>query len=174
MRITKFKLVAFVAFVGAASGGGVPAVVASVAAPTCTADPASVVPGTTEDEKDVLRIVYQVGTSHCASDKVMLAAFEACTVESGCRNLKHGDRDSLGVFQQRPSQGWGTPAQLTDVRYAATQFFVRAIASEGCCPTAGLLAQAVQRSCCPHKYDQHEATARERMAEGARLSGVIP
>lgn len=161
MRITKLKFVAFVACVGAASGG-VPAVADYVAAGPDGADP------------DVLRIVYQVGAGHGVSDKVMLAAFEACTVESGCRNLDHGDRDSLGVFQQRPSQGWGTPAQVTDPVYAADQFFVRAVAREGCCPTAGLLAQAVQRSCCPHKYDQHEATARERMAEGARLNGVTP
>src|SRR5688500_9978706 len=34
--------------------------------------------------------------------------------ESGLRNLDYGDRDSVGLFQQRPSQGWGTPAQLTD------------------------------------------------------------
>lgn len=155
MRLTKLKLVAFVAIVGAASGG-VPTVVASVAAPA-DADP------------DVLRIVYQVGAGHGASDKVMLAAYETCTVESGCRNLDHGDRDSLGVFQQRPSQGWGTPAQVTDPVYAADQFFTRAIAREGCCPTAGLLADAVQRSCCPSKYDAHEGVARERMATGRAL-----
>lgn len=160
MKITRFKLLVFVALVGAASGT-VPAAIGATSVPVSTkADP------------DVPRIVYMVGIDHRASDKVMLAAFEACVVESGCRNINHGDRDSLGVFQQRPSQGWGTPAQVTDVRYAATQFFTRAIAREGCCPTAGLLAQAVQRSCCPHKYDQHEAPARALMAQGARLNGV--
>ena len=42
--------------------------------------------------------------------------------ESGLRNLDHGDRDSLGFLQQRPSQGWGTPAQVRDVHHAATTF----------------------------------------------------
>ena len=40
------------------------------------------------------------------------------------RNLKHGDRDSLGLFQQRPSQGWGSPEQIRDPRYAANKFFL--------------------------------------------------
>ena len=61
-----------------------------------------------------------------APPKVRLSAFEAAIVESGVHNLNYGDRDSLGVFQQRPSQGWGTPAQVTNVDYAATQFITRA------------------------------------------------
>ena len=43
--------------------------------------------------------------------------------ESGLRNLDHGDLDSLGVFQQRPSKGWGTPRQLQTPLYAASAFF---------------------------------------------------
>lgn len=45
--------------------------------------------------------------------------------ESGLLNLDHGDRDSLGLFQQRPSQGWGTAAELLDPTYAATSFYTR-------------------------------------------------
>jgi len=47
--------------------------------------------------------------------------------ESGIRNLDYGDRDSLGVFQQRPSQGWGTPEQVRDVRHATTSFLTRLV-----------------------------------------------
>lgn len=43
--------------------------------------------------------------------------------ESGMRNLDHGDRDSLGLFQQRPSQGWGTPEQVRDPVYASNAFY---------------------------------------------------
>jgi hypothetical protein len=140
------------AAVGIASGT-VPVGVGSSAAPVST-----------QADDDVLRIIWTVGSNHGASDKVMLAAFETCVVESGCRNLPGGDRDSAGAFQQRPSMNWGTNVQL-----AARTFFTRAIAAEGCCPTSGLLAQEVQKSCCPWKYDQHESLARERMATGRAL-----
>ena len=88
-----------------------------------------------------------------APPKVRLSAFEAAIVESGVHNLNYGDRDSLGVFQQRPSQGWGTPAQVTNVDYAATQFITRAIRANGG-QSAGQLAQDVQRSAFPERYDQ--------------------
>ena len=102
---------------------------------------------------EVARTICKVLDRHNASPKVRLAAFEAAIVESGVHNLYHGDRDSLGVFQQRPSQGWGTPAQVTNVDYAATQFITRAIAANGS-QSAGQLAQDVQRSAFPDRYDQ--------------------
>ena len=43
--------------------------------------------------------------------------------ESDLTNLEHGDRDSLGLFQQRPSQGWGTPEQILDPVYATNAFY---------------------------------------------------
>lgn len=115
----------------------------------------------------VTQTVHQVGLSMGASPKVMLAGFEAGWVESHMNNLPCGDSDSLGVFQQRPSQGWGTPEQIMDVTYAATKFFEQAIHNEPLHPelTAGLLAQTVQRSCCPERYDQAEGKANEMLAE---------
>lgn len=171
MRITKFKLLVFVAAVGAASGGTAVAGDIGVGA--------SSAPVSTHPDPDVLRIVYAVGVNRHASDKVLLAAFETCTVESGCVNRPDGDRDSAGAFQQRPSMGWGCPqpttcqvgsySLVTNVQHAAAEFYVRAIPAEHCCPTAGQLAQLVQRSCCPAKYDAHEALARQRMATGRAL-----
>ncbi len=116
---------------------------------------------------NVTRTVYQVGLEHHVSDKVMLAGFEAGWVESHMNNLTCGDADSLGVFQQRPSMNWGTPAQILDVRYAATQFFTRAINSERGNPgrTAGQIAQDVQRSGFPDRYDQAQGKAQALIAE---------
>lgn len=94
-----------------------------------------------------------------ASPKVLKAALEAGLVESNLRNLDYGDRDSLGVFQQRPSQGWGRPDQVTRPRYAARQFFKRAIPLRKQYGSAGELAQAVQRSAFPERYDQRSADA---------------
>ena len=88
----------------------------------------------------VARTLCQVLDRYNASPKVRLSTFEAAIVESGVHNLNYGDRDSLGVFQQRPSQGWGTPAQVTNVEYAATQFITRAIRANGS-QSAGQLAQ---------------------------------
>jgi hypothetical protein len=88
-------------------------------------------------------------------------------------NLPCGDKDSLGVFQQRPSFGWGTPAQILNVEYASTQFFSRAQVEDGRCPgcTAGQIAQAVQRSGFPDRYDQAEAKARALLSEARAMVG---
>jgi murein DD-endopeptidase MepM/ murein hydrolase activator NlpD len=51
--------------------------------------------------------------------------------ESGLRNLDYGDRDSLGAFQQRPSQGWGTPAEVMNVTHATTTFLEHLIRIQG-------------------------------------------
>ena len=73
--------------------------------------------------------------------------------ESGLHNLDHGDRDSLGLFQQRPSQGWGTTSQIMDPTYSATAFY-KALANVGgwaAMPTTDA-AQAVQHSAYPQAY----------------------
>jgi hypothetical protein len=100
----------------------------------------------------VARAICSVLDRYSAPDKVRLAAFEAAIVESGVHSLNYGDRDSLGVYQQRPSQGWGTPAQILDPVYAATQFITRAIRANGG-QSAGQLAQDVQISAFPDRYD---------------------
>jgi hypothetical protein len=138
-------------------GGHVPAAVGPLDCPSIPS----------ERDLAVTQVVHQVGNDLGASEKVMLAGFEAGWVESHMNNLPCGDADSLGVFQQRPSQGWGTPEQIMDVTYAATQFFNQAIHNEPLYPdyTAGLLAQSVQRSCCPERYDQAEGKAQEMLGE---------
>jgi peptidoglycan DL-endopeptidase CwlO len=80
--------------------------------------------------------------------------------ESTLRNLDHGDRDSLGLFQQRPSMGWGTPAQVRDPAYAAGKFFETLLAVAGWekLPIT-VAAQRVQRSAFPAAYAKWERTA---------------
>lgn len=99
---------------------------------------------------DVARLALAQATRMHASPKVTLALIEAGIVESGLRNLDYGDRDSLGFLQQRPSQGWQCPRNIT---CAAWDFLRRAIPIERHYPTAGQLAQAVQRSAYPDRYD---------------------
>jgi hypothetical protein len=81
--------------------------------------------------------------------------------ESKLRNLTYGDRDSLGLFQQRPSQGWGTRAQVTDPVYAANAFYDVLVKIEGYRSlSVTKAAQKVQRSAFPSAYADHEADAR--------------
>ena len=63
-------------------------------------------------------------------ERAIVVALATALQESKLENLGRGDRDSLGLFQQRPSQGWGTAEQISDPRYAATQVLQRA-AQEG-------------------------------------------
>ncbi|MCK6095959.1 hypothetical protein KZX06_08415 [Micrococcus sp. EYE_162] len=93
--------------------------------------------------------------------------------ESGLRALDHGDRagpDSRGVFQQRPSQGWGTQEEVMDPVYAANAFFaaLEDIAPDYQDMAVTEAAQAVQRSAYPDAYADHEVEAR---AWAAALTG---
>jgi hypothetical protein len=107
----------------------------------------------------VVKKAYDTALKNNASDKVMLALFQAGIVESGFRNLNYGDRDSIGFLQQRPSQGWGTVGQIMNVEYATNSFISRAKKIENNYKSSGKLAQAVQRSAFPFKYDLVESEA---------------
>jgi hypothetical protein len=72
------------------------------------------------------------------------------------------DFDSIGVFQQRPSQGWGSAAELMDPATAAGRFYGRLVKVSGWEKmTVGAAAQAVQRSAFPRAYDKHQAQAQK-------------
>lgn len=90
-------------------------------------------------------------------ERASAVALMAAMQESGLRNLDHGDRDSLGLFQQRPSQGWGTPAQVRDPVYASTKFYERLVRVSGWETMAmWRAAQAVQRSANGAAYARHQ------------------
>jgi hypothetical protein len=105
------------------------------------------------------RIIAQVGRQMGAPDQAIKIALAASLVESNLRNVRHGDRDSLGLFQQRPSQGWGTPDQVMDPAYAATQFFSRLLKLNWQGMDPGAAAQAVQRSAFPDRYGKRMGEA---------------
>ena len=98
------------------------------------------------------------------------AIVEAGLVESGLHHLTGGDRDSTGILQQRPSQGWGPVGESVSTDAAQ---FVRAaqkVLAGGFSGSAGKLAQAVQRSQFPARYDAQSGTA-EALLRGAGSSG---
>ncbi|SOE15099.1 NlpC/P60 family protein [Streptomyces sp. 2323.1] len=89
-----------------------------------------------------------------------IVALTTALQESGLRNLGYGDRDSLGLFQQRPSQGWGTTAQVRDPLHASTKFYdgLRKV-SGWQSMTIAQAAQAVQASGFPDAYAKWEPLA---------------
>jgi hypothetical protein len=95
------------------------------------------------------------------ADHAVTIGLAAALQESKLRNLSHGDRDSLGLFQQRPSQGWGTEQQVMDPAYAADAFFTHLtrVANWQNLPVT-TAAQEVQRSGAPEAYAAWEAEAR--------------
>jgi len=105
----------------------------------------------------VAAIICHVLNDFHASPKVRLSAFEAAIVESGVHSLPYGDRDSLGVYQQR--SGWGTVAERMDPHYAARAYIRVAVGVNSAGMSAGQLAQAVQRSGFPLRYDQVQLQA---------------
>lgn len=106
------------------------------------------------------QIIVQVGHDRQIPHWGWVIAVATAIQESGLRNLPGGDRDSIGLFQQRPSQGWGTPAQLADPAYQAGKFYDKLITVDGW-QTIPLTdaAQAVQISAYPQAYAKHTDAA---------------
>lgn len=100
--------------------------------------------------------IYQVGVKMGMSARDIQIALITAMQESSLRNLKYGDRDSQGLFQQRPSQGWGTVEQVTDPIYATRKFFteLKKVENRGSMAMTEA-AQAVQRSAFPDAYAKH-------------------
>ena len=104
--------------------------------------------------------IVSVGVSMGVPARGEIIAIATAIVESRLVNLSGGDRDSVGLFQQRRSQGWGTPEQLHTPTYAATAFYTRLLQVPGWQNVALTdAAQAVQRSAYPDAYAQWEQSA---------------
>ena len=76
-----------------------------------------------EDQAAIAATIAGVAARHRLPREAVIVAYAAALQESQLQDLDYGDRDSVGVFQQRPSQGWGTTAELEDPVYATTKFF---------------------------------------------------
>jgi cell wall-associated NlpC family hydrolase len=123
----------------------------------------------TGEQRRNIAIANRLSSGH--APRVRLALLEAMGVESSYRNLRYGDRDSLGVLQQRPSQGWRNP---TSVKQAVMNFLERADRNnQGFSGSAGKLAQSVQRSAFPDRYDQRQQEARSLLSGSKGLSANL-
>lgn len=104
--------------------------------------------------------IAAVARSRGLPDRATTISLATAMQESKLRNLAGGDRDSIGLFQQRPSMGWGTPAQIADPVYATNKFLDGLVKVNGytLLPLTDA-AQAVQKSGYPQAYAKHETKA---------------
>lgn len=116
--------------------------------------------GLSKDQVKHAHTIWLVGRSMKMGDRGAVVGIATAMQESTLRNINYGDRDSLGLFQQRPSMGWGTAKQVTNPRYAARKFFTALKGVHGwkSLPVT-VAAQRVQRSAFPQAYAKHERTA---------------
>jgi hypothetical protein len=106
-------------------------------------------------------IIAGVSVRRGLSPRAASIALATAYQETGIRNLNYGDRDSVGLFQQRPSQGWGTKQQLMDPSYATGRFYDALVKIKNWeTDDINNVAQKVQRSGYPEAYNDHEADAR--------------
>ncbi|MDT9685656.1 hypothetical protein RND61_26845 [Streptomyces sp. TRM76323] len=104
--------------------------------------------------------ISAVGTTRGMPERAVTIALATALQESALRNIDYGDRDSLGLFQQRPSQGWGTAEQIMDPVYSAGVFYDRLAEVPGYSRLPlTVAAQRVQRSGFPQAYAKHEPDA---------------
>jgi hypothetical protein len=131
-----------------------------IATAECTLPGASL--NLTAEQVTNARTIAQVARDRGLPDRAIVIALATAQQESRLRNLDYGDRDSLGLFQQRPSQGWGTEAEVQDPVYSAGKFYDGLVKVPNW-ETGRLteIAQSVQLSGFPELYQQWEGMAQE-------------
>jgi hypothetical protein len=99
--------------------------------------------------------ITAVGVRKEMPEQAVVVALATALQESKLENLDDGDRDSIGLFQQRPSQGWGTIEQIKDPRYSAGKFYTALKKVKGWQKMRVTdAAQKVQRSAFPNAYEK--------------------
>jgi len=139
-----------------------------------------------DEQVAVAAAIVRIGQQRQLPPRAWQVALQAGMTESRLHNLSYGDRDSVGIFQMRPSTGWGSVAQLQDVDYQVNAFYGGQEVPPG---NPGLLdlsgweqlrpgdaAQAVERSAFPDRYHTWEALAAsliEQLGGVENASGCI-
>ncbi|WP_228010682.1 hypothetical protein [Nonomuraea phyllanthi] len=124
------------------------------------------------EQAQIAATIAAVAARRRLPERAVVIAYGTALQESKLYNLPYGDRDSVGVFQQRESQGWGKKKQLMDPVYATNKFFAALVKVKNYrkIPMADA-AQAVQRSAGGYAYAQHEYDAK---ILAAAFTGRVP
>ncbi|MGI8887981.1 MAG: hypothetical protein ACR2GB_03260 [Nocardioidaceae bacterium] len=147
--------------------------VGPLADPTrCTATTAERSVALSTEQAENASIIAAVAQRRNLPARAVTIAFATAYQESDLENLESGDRDSLGLFQQRPSQGWGRPRQIMNPYYATNAFYDALVEINGYqTMRVTEAAQTVQRSAFPEAYADHEQDSR---VLASALTGYSP
>ncbi|MET9438689.1 hypothetical protein [Streptomyces sp. NPDC006551] len=151
---------AFAVLLGVAAYVAVHYVTGGGGAPRCSVGSGENTYEFTPEQASNAATISAVGTTLGMPERAVTIALATALQESALRNIEHGDRDSLGLFQQRPSQGWGTPEQILDPVYSSGKFYegLEKVPGYSRLPLT-VAAQKVQRSGFPQAYAKHEPDA---------------
>jgi hypothetical protein len=107
------------------------------------------------EQAEIAATIAGVAARHRLPRQAVTIALAAALQESKLHNLDYGDRDSVGIFQQRPSEGWGSATELQDPIYATTKFYAALLKVHGYTKMpVDQAAQAVQHSADGSAYQQ--------------------
>ncbi|HYQ74517.1 hypothetical protein [Cellulomonas sp.] len=144
----------------------------SPASRRCTATVDGTAWGLSADQADNAALIAATAAQRGLPARAATIGLATALQESRLINIDYGDRDSVGLFQQRPSQGWGTVEQIMDPVYSTGKFYDGLVAVPGYTELPVTeAAQAVQRSGFPDAYAQHEGRSR---AWASALTGWTP
>jgi hypothetical protein len=138
----------------------------------CTAEASGTTTEVDPEQAGNAAIIVGIAVQRDLPARAATIGIATAVQESKLRNIEYGDRDSLGLFQQRPSQGWGTRTEILDPVYASGKFYDALAKVDGYerMPITEV-AQAVQRSAFPSAYADHEPEGR---VMASTLSGYSP
>src|SRR4051794_4557141 len=161
-RIATLAVVAVLVLVGYAVFTAVDKTVVHQARPQgCTARVDGDIVFLTTSQAENASLIASVAARRGLPARAVSIALTAAYQESKIQNLDYGDSDSLGIFQQRPSQGWGSPRQIMNPTYATNAYYDALVQVDGYASmNIGDAVQEVQRSAFPTAYSAHEADGR--------------
>ncbi|KAA5826497.1 C40 family peptidase [Saccharopolyspora hirsuta] len=126
-----------------------------------------------DDSVRIAQRIIEIGQQRGLPPRAWQIAIQAGKTESNLANVNYGDRDSLGIFQMRPSMGWGSPQQVTDVDYAINKFYDVLLEVPGWEEMRpGTAAQKVERSAFPLRYHKWEAMAAHLVSTEGDVAGI--
>lgn len=175
-RLGVVVVLALVAVVGVAGYAGIGYLRALATPEECEVTAAGSTFQWAPDQASNVAAITAIALKRDLPPRAATIAIATAMQESKVRNITYGDRDSLGLFQQRPSQGWGTREQILNPEYSTNKFYDALVKVDGY-TTMEITdaAQEVQRSAAGKAYAQHEAQARVTASalSGQTHAGVV-
>ncbi|HEU5143953.1 MAG TPA: hypothetical protein VFT81_02160 [Dermatophilaceae bacterium] len=157
----RIALLSVLAVVGTAGWFGATELIDALRSPQCTVTAAGASETFDPEQAGNAALITALAVKRGMPPRAATIALTTAYQESKILNITYGDRDSLGLFQQRPSQGWGTEEQILDPVYSTNKFYDALVKLKGY-EDADIteIAQKVQRSAHPELYRDHEGQGR--------------